>query len=913
MVTRVDKTLRRQDVFFEEKDQALRDDVRTLGAMVGDLIREQNGEELFEMVENARLRAIRRREDNEIPGDELDALIEGLDPKVAAQLIRGFTTYFQMLNTAEKVHRIRRRRDHLRDVVGYQPGGLEDTLQKLKASGMTIDQLQGLFDSLSIEPVFTAHPTESTRRTMLRKEQKIVKHLVDLLNPTMTPQETNVALQNIRLLATTGWQTAEHPSERMTVADELEHVLFFITDVLYRAMPPFYEDIRAAIDRIYGEEGKALEIPNLVHFASWVGGDMDGNPNVNAKTIRATLARQRSLILNLYYGECATLAEKLSQSTDSATFGEGMLDKIEEYRGIFPNAYHAVPARHRDMPYRVFLRLIQQRLQSTYDDDIYPYEHVDQLIADIELVAESLAFNKGLHAGLFAVKRLLRRIRTFGFHMVTLDVRQDAEVHRKVIGECLGEDDWMEMPATERTKRIIEAIESREMAPMTLSTQARKTIAVFQAIAFCRRKYGNRAIGPFIVSMTQGADDILSVLLLAHWGELHNRKGDVPLDVAPLLETVDDLHAGPEILDDVLDTDLYRKHLEQRDNCQTIMIGYSDSNKDGGLASSRWAIQNAQEHLVSSIGNRDIELTLFHGRGGTISRGGSKTHVAVLGAPPGTVNGRLRVTEQGEIINEKYGLRGIALRTLEQTIGSVALATAMPTHRGNDMPDWHEMMDLIADESRKAYRKLIYETPEFYQYFRTATPIDVIERMRIGSRPSSRRSMSGIQDLRAIPWVFSWTQSRFILPGWYGLGTGLKKAVDEFGQDQFNEMFREWFFLRSLIADAEMVIAKSDLGIAELYSMLSGELHDKFFPKILAEFELTRDIILEYTEHESILEGDFTLQRAIALRNPYVDPISFMQVDLLKRWRASNHEDEEIFDALLATVNGIAQGLQNTG
>ncbi|MDJ0793586.1 MAG: phosphoenolpyruvate carboxylase [Woeseiaceae bacterium] len=913
MVTRLDKTLRRQDVFFEEKDQALRDDVRTLGAMVGDLIREQNGEELFEKVESARLRAIRRREDNELPGEELDALIDGLDPKIASQLIRGFTTYFQMVNTAEKVHRIRRRRDHLRDIAGYQPGGLEDTLQKLKASGMTIDELQELLDSLSIEPVFTAHPTESTRRTMLRKEQKIVKHLVDLLNPTMTPQETTVALQNIRLLATTGWQTAEHPSERMTVADELEHVLFFITDVLYRAMPPFYEDIRAALDRIYGEEAKGLEIPNLVHFASWVGGDMDGNPNVNAKTIRATLARQRALILDLYYKECATLGEKLSQSTDSAEFGEGMLDKIEEYRGIFPNAYHAVPARHRDMPYRVFLRLVQQRLQSTYDDDIYPYERVGDLLADIELVAESLAFNKGRHAGLFAVKRLLRRIRTFGFHMVTLDVRQDAEVHRKVVGECLGEDDWMEMAAKDRTERIIEAIESRESAPMTLSTQARKTIAVFQAIAFCRRKYGKRAIGPFIVSMTQGADDILSVLLLAQWGELHNRKGNVPLDVAPLLETVDDLHAGPEILNELLDSELYRKHLERRDNCQTIMIGYSDSNKDGGLASSRWAIQNAQEHLVNAVGSENIELTLFHGRGGTISRGGSKTHVAVLGAPPGTVNGRLRVTEQGEIINEKYGLRGIALRTLEQTTGSVALATAMPKHRGNDMPEWHEMMDLVATESRKAYRKLIYETPEFYQYFRTATPIDVIERMRIGSRPSSRRSMSGIQDLRAIPWVFSWTQSRFILPGWYGLGTGLKKAIDEFGKEQIAEMFREWFFLRSLVADAEMVIAKSDLGIAEFYSKLSGDLHEKFFPLILGEFELTRDIILEYTEHESILEGDFTLQRAIALRNPYVDPISFMQVDLLKRWRASNHEDEEVFDALLATVNGIAQGLQNTG
>jgi phosphoenolpyruvate carboxylase len=913
MSTTVHKPLRRQDITFEEKDQSLRDDVRTLGAMVGELILEQNGEELFELVENSRLRAIRRREGNEKPGEELTSLVKDLDPAVALQLIRGFTTYFQMVNTAEKVHRIRRRRDYLRDVAVYQPGGLEDSLIKIKASGLDIDGLQALLNSMSIEPIFTAHPTESTRRTILRKEQNIVKHLVDMLNPTMTPQETETALQNIRLLATTGWQTAEHPSERMTVADELEHVLFFITDVLYRAMPPFYEDLRAAVNRIYGEDAKRLEIPNIVHFGSWVGGDMDGNPNVNAKTIRATLARQRSLILDLYYRECATIASKLSQSSDCADFSQGMLDKIEEYRGIFPNAYHEVPARHREMPYRVFLRLVQARLQSTYDDDIYPYEKVDQLIADIELIAESLAFNKGQHAGLFIVKRLLRRVRTFGFHMVTLDVRQDAEVHRKVIGECLGEEDWMDRSADERAARIIEAIKSRETAPMTLSTQARKTIAVFQAIAFCRRKYGRRAIGPFIVSMTKGADDILSVLLLAQWGELHNRGGDVPLDVAPLLETVDDLHAGPDILASLLGSEMYRNHLKRRENRQMVMIGYSDSNKDGGLASSRWAIQNAQEMLVNAMDPEDIELTLFHGRGGTISRGGSKTHVSVLGAPAGTVNGHLRVTEQGEIINEKYGLRGIALRTLEQTTGSVALATALPRHRGSDMPEWHNIMDLIAAESRKAYRKLVYETPEFYPYFRAATPIDVIERMRIGSRPSSRRSQSGIEDLRAIPWVFAWTQSRFILPGWYGVGTGLKKAIDEYGEEPFAEMFREWFFLRSMIADVEMVLAKSDLGIAELYSRQAGELHETFFPIIADEFTLTRDTILKYSDHDSILEGDVTLQRAIMLRNPYVDPISFMQVDLLRRWRESDREDAGLFDALLGTVNGIAQALQNTG
>jgi len=913
MDTGLHKSLRRQDIMFEDKDQALRDDVRTLGAMLGDLIREQSGDDLFEFVESARLRAIRRREGNEKPGEELSAHVSGLDPKEALQVIRSFSTYFQMVNTAEKVHRIRRRREYLRDVVHYQPGGLEDTFIKLKASGLSAQGLSDLLQRLAIEPIFTAHPTEPTRRTILRKEQNIVKHLVDMLNPTMTPQETNAALQNIRLLATTGWQTDEHPSEKMTVADELEHVLFFVTDVLYRSIPPFYEDIETAIERIYGDEGKDVKVPSLLRFGSWVGGDMDGNPNVNAKTIRATLARQRSLILDLYYKECAAIGAKLSQSADRVGFSDAMLARIEEYRGVFPNAYHAVPARHRDMPYRVFLRLIQQRLQSTYDDDVFPYEKVEQLIGDIQLIADSLAENNGEQAGLFPVRRLLRRINTFGFHLVTLDIRQDAETHRAVVGECLGEDDWLELPAEERTKKLLDAIRTRESAPMTLSTQARKTISVFQAIAFCRRKYGAKAIGPFIVSMTQGTDDILSVILLSQWGDLHNKRGEVPLDVAPLLETVDDLKNGPAILEELLQTDLYREHLERRKNRQMIMIGYSDSNKDGGLSSARWALQSAQEVLVAAAGKHDIELTLFHGRGGTVSRGGSKTHVAVMGAPPGTVNGRLRVTEQGEIINEKYGLRGIALRTLEQMTGSVALATALPRHHGNDKPEWHAMMDVIADEGRRAYRELIYDTPGFYEYFRTATPIDLIERMRIGSRPSSRRRQSGIEDLRAIPWVFSWTQARFVLPGWYGVGAGLRKAIDEFGEKAFTEMFNQWYFMRSLTADTEMVLAKSDLGVAELYSELSGELHDTFFPTIKAEHEQTQELILQFSDHDSLLEGDVTLQRAIMLRNPYVDPMSLMQVDLLSRWRKSNYEDTDIFDALLASVNGIAQGLQNTG
>ncbi len=907
------KPLRRQDIIFEQKDQALRDDVSTLGRLVGELLKEQGGDALYEFVEDARIRAIRRREGNEQPGKELDRLVRNLDIAFALEVVRSFSTYFQMVNTAEKVHRIRRRREYLRTEGDYQPGGLEDTFIQLKAAGLDLPALQQLLDELLVEPVFTAHPTEPTRRTMLRKEQNIVRWLVEMLNPTMTEQEIKVSIENIKLEVTTGWQTEEHPSERMTVADELEHVLFFVTDVLYRAMPPFYEHVEHAAMRVYGDDAASLRIPLLVRFASWVGGDMDGNPNVNAKTIRSTMARQRSLILDLYYRECAKLSTKLSQSTGRIAVDKAIMLKIEEYTPVFQQAYHAVPARHRDMPYRVYLRLIQQRLQATYDDEAYPYESADELRRDIELIAQSLANNKGQNAGLFAVKRLLRRIETFGFHLVTLDVRQDAMVHREVIGEALGDDQWLARSPEYRLARIGEAIRQREPAPLEPSTRVRKTLAVFHAISFCRRKYGRAAIGPFIVSMTQGADDILSVLLLAQWGELHNRRGEVPLDIAPLLETVDDLERGPEIMQVLLSHDIYRDHVNQRGGKQMVMIGYSDSNKDSGFAAARWALQHAQVELAAAVAAQGVELQLFHGRGGTLSRGGGKTHNAVLAAPPGTVKGRLRVTEQGEIINEKYGLRGIALRTLEQATGAVALVTTLPEYRVDAAPGWQRMMQAIADASRQKYRELVYETPQFYEYFRKATPIDLIERMRIGSRPAARRGGAGVAELRAIPWVFAWTQSRFILPGWYGLGSGLRAAAEHFPAHELSGMCREWYFARLLVNDAERVLAQADLTIACFYSELAGELHERFFPLIRGEFELTRDMLLECTGQEVLLESDTTLQRSIMLRNPYVDPMSLMQVDLLARWRKAEYKDDGLLDALFASVNGIAQGLQNTG
>ncbi|TVQ45849.1 MAG: phosphoenolpyruvate carboxylase [Gammaproteobacteria bacterium] len=903
--------LRREQVVFDAKDEALREDVRVLGTLVGELVREQGGQSLFELVESARRAAIERREVQEGAEARLVGLVDTMKPDTAREFIRAFSTYFQMVNTAERVHRIRRRRHYLNDPDVAQPGSFEHTLRALQAEGVEWDRLQNELGRMRLEPVFTAHPTEPTRRTILRKQQKIVRRMVDLLNPMLTPEERRTHLERIRLEVTTGWQTEEHPNERMSVADELEHVLFFFTDVLYRMIPPFYESLEQALVEVYGREDAA--VPTFLHFASWVGGDMDGNPEVTAKTIRASLARQRALVLNLYHRECAELAQKLSQTEGRIEVNRELRERSRTYAAHFPDAAHDVPARHRDMPYRVLLRLVMARLQSTYDESSFPYEHAEEFLDDIQLIAGSLQQHRGRHAGLFAVQRLIRRIETFGFHMATLDVRQDAAVHRAVIAEGLGEPEFLELSPQARRDRLLRALAGRELPRGALSAQARKLLAVFQAIGFCRRKYGRRAIGAYIVSMTHGSEDVLAALLLARWGELARKTGAVPLDIVPLFETVEDLERGPEIMQELFSLPVYAEHLVQRGHHQMVMVGYSDSNKDGGLAAARWALQKAQQSLVDTLGDAGVELTLFHGRGGTVSRGGGKTHAAVLAAPPGAIRGRLRLTEQGEMVNQKYGLRAIAMRTLEQTWSAVLDRGLHPRSRAAEQTSWHEVMETVADASRERYKKLVYGDHRFADYFRAATPVDVIERMRIGSRPPSRKASASIEDLRAIPWVFSWSQARFELPGWFGLGSGLSAAAERHDEAVLIEMAREWYFLNALVEDVETVLARADMEIAGRYSGLASDLHGRFFPIVRQEFELTLDWVLKLTGQQRLLARDDTLRRSIRLRNPYMDPISFLQVDLLQRWRASGREDEAIFRALMASVNGIAHGLQNTG
>lgn len=901
-----------RSIQFPAKDLPLKEDVSELGGLVGRVLREQCGDEFFALVERARKAAIKGRQLEDHEDQPLDQVIQNLEPGQAAELVRGFSTYFQIVNLAERIHRIRRRREYLRAPQDPQTESIEWSMRALKEHGVTAQALRESLSDLIIEPVFTAHPTEATRRSLLEKQQHIARQLIRNLDPTITLPERRAILAQIRGEITAAWQTEEHPADRISVSDERDNVLFFLTQVLYRVASPYYENLMQSYQDVY-PEAEPLEAPSVLRFSSWVGGDMDGNPNVTAQTIEQSLERHRTAIIHRYHDEVRELSWRLSQSASRIPVDADIVERILFYRELLGDRLSPVHPRHETMFYRRFLRLVAGRLQATLDGHAAAYTGPNEFQSDIQLVADSLALNKGEHAGLFLVNRLLGKIRTFGFHLATLDVRQDSLVYREAIGAGLGVDGWLEKSPSERTQIISDALERGLPAVDVENKSLNDSLDVFSTIRRCRAKFGRKAIGPCVISMAQDTDDVLSVLLLAQWaGFREDGDGHIDLDIAPLFETVDDLRAGPEVMDRLLSHPMYGPHLDQRNRRQMIMIGYSDSNKDGGLVAARWALQQGQRALVNVLSAHRTKVVFFHGRGGSISRGGGKFHQGILAAPHGSVQGRLRVTEQGEIINAKYGLRGIAMRTLEQSTSAVLLATLGPG-RGEFPQDWYDIMDGIAASSRNAYRDLVYDDDNFTRYFRASTPIDVIEKMRIGSRPASRRKGAGVKDLRAIPWVFSWTQSRQVITGWYGVGSGFQQAIEQHGVEFMREMVSESLFLSTLLDDVEMVLAKTDMSIARHYARLADSDVYYIFEKIEAEYARTCDVIYALKGTSSLLEHDTTLRRAIMLRNPYIDPMSFIQVDLLRRWREGGREDEDLLKALLSTVNGIASGLQNTG
>lgn len=891
----------------DPRHQPLRADVRRLGALLGGLLREQGEPWLYDSVEAARRAAIRRRDGDPAAEKELADAMSGLPPDRALEIARAFSAWFQLVNLAERVHRLRR----LRAYGDEAPGGLRRVLGDLHAKGIDTAELERLFDEAVIEPVFTAHPTESVRRTMLVKELRMAAALLERREDVRSPAHEHArALRRVGEELSAAWQTEEHRADQPSVADEREHALFFLTTSLWNAVPAHYRALANALGANYGSEAAALASRPALRFASWIGGDMDGNPSVGPATIRTSLERHVELALELYGREVRELFRRLSQSRTRVAVSADVEARLSAYRERMPDVAGAIPARYHGMPYRELLWLMSARLEAVVEGGEHAYPEPSEFVADLEAIAESLRTHRGAHAGMMGVEDLACRARVFGFHLATLDVRQDALVHRRAVGGVLRDSGFPEREAAERARLISEALgRQRIEPPARLDDETAQSLEVMRAIEQMRGRYGPDAVGMYIISMAQGADDALAVLLLARAAGI----GDdgVPLDVAPLFETVDDLHNAPGTLSELLENETYRRHLDRRGGVQWVMLGYSDSSKTSGLIASRVALQQAQTELVRVAGEAGVELRFFHGRGGTASRGGTKPRQAILAAPRGTLAGHLRVTEQGEIIQAKFGLEGIAERTLELLLAATLERTVLDREPVEE--PGADVFGELAQDARATYRALLEENPDFIPYFRTATPIDVIERLGLGSRPSRRREMRGVEDLRAIPWVFAWTQTRLLLPGWYGAGTALTTAIERHGLAKLRELAGASAFFRTMLTDIEMVLAKAELGIAHRYSALAESEGERMFEHFSEEFERARTTICDVLEVNELLDREPLLQRAIQLRNPYIDPMSFLQVDLLERWRAGGRKDDELLGALFATVHGLARGMQNTG
>jgi len=642
------------------------------------------------------------------------------------------------------------------------------------------------------------------------------------------------------------------------------------------------------------------------------GWGYDANPELNAKTIRETIARHQQLVVNSYYLECQQLSELLSQSASRISITPELQARIEQYSILLSNHHTVAPARQDFMPYRVFLGHIMARLRATYDGKQNHYETAAELLHDIQLIASSLKQHRGRNAGLFNVRRLIRRIRSFGFHLVTLDIRQHADVHREVIAHGLNDAQWLQRSPAQRTLRLCEAIAKDEGVTNALDPNGKRAIWVFETIAHCRHRNGPDAVGPFVVSGTRGADDVLSVLMLARWADTVDRRtGDVAVDVAPLFETVEELESCGEVMTALFASKVYQRHLIGRRNHQFVMLGYSASNKETGIISSQWLLRRAQEVLVKVAQDAKVDLTIFHGRGNTSIRNSGMVETLTRSVPEGAVRSRVRLTEQGELINDKYSLRPIALRVFEQAFNALAMSHAGVRTPEHVKPEWRRVMDLMSEAGGKAYRSLVYDHPRFYDFFRLVTPVDVIEGIQ-RSHAKHRPASTDVATTRAIPWGYAWAQSRYMLPSWFGVGAALRHALEKTDEDLLSAMYGNWYFFQNLIDQVEMGLARADLGIAQHYDKLTGSDFAEIKQTIRDEFALARENVLRLKGCAFLLDAEPTMQRAIRLRNPYLDPLHLMQVDLLGRWRAAGRHDRELHQTLLASINGIGQGLQGS-
>ena len=909
-----------------EATEPMRHDIRLLGAILGDTVREQNGEEVFALVERARVESFRVRR-SEIDRTELARLFDGIDIHRAIPVIRAFTHFALLANVAEDIHRERRRAVHVAAGEPPQNSTLAATYRKLEAAELDADTVAAALRGALVSPVITAHPTETRRRTVFDTQHRITQLMRLRLHGQDETEDGRPVETELRLQILTLWQTALIRLSRLKIQDEIEVGLRYYPAAFFEVIPKVNAEVRDALRARW--PGAELLPEPILRPGSWIGGDRDGNPNVTADVVRLATGSAAYTALGHYFAELTSLEQELSMSARLVKTS----DELQELASGLDE-----PARS-DEPYRRALRVVHARLTATaanildrqpehiLDLGLPPYSTPAELLADLDIIGDSLRRNG---SGLLADDRLARlrdAVDAFGFHLSGLDMRQNSETHEQVVAELLAwagvHADYASLPEPERVEILVGELATRRPLirdDAELSELARKELDIVFAAARAVRVFGAAAVPNYIISMCQSVSDMLeAAILLKEAGLLDVSSEDVyaPVGIVPLFETIDDLQRGSSILESILDLPLYRAMVHARGESQEVMLGYSDSNKDGGYLAANWALYRAELDLVESARKTGIRLRLFHGRGGTVGRGGGPSYDAILAQPPGAVNGSLRLTEQGEVIAAKYAEPRIAHRNLETLLAATLESTLLDVEGlGDAAGPAYEVLDDLAARAQRAYSELVHETPGFVEYFKESTPVSEIGSLNIGSRPTSRKPTTSISDLRAIPWVLAWSQSRVMLPGWYGTGTAFEEwiAGDESRLHVLQDLYAKWPFFATVLSNMAQVLAKADMGLAARYSELVAdpELRQRVFDKILAEHDRTIRMHKLITGHDDLLADNPSLARSVFNRFPYLEPLNHLQVELLRRYR-SGDTDELVQRGILLTMSGLATALRNSG
>ena len=889
----------------------LRADVRKLGDLLGESLVRQEGQELLELVE-----AVRKA----VKDGGGDDLLSTLSIEQSVQLVRAFSTYFNLANVAEQVHRARVLADARAQGGSWMAKAVDKiaAAQSAKVSGheFSTEDVNRWVNELMVRPVFTAHPTEAARRSVLNKLGRVAK----LLDQPSTEAQRNQLAETIDVL----WQTDELRVGRPEPLDEAMNALYYLDDLFKLTIPEVLNDFKNEIKRL------GVDLPldaRPLSFGSWIGGDRDGNPNITASITESAMVLQVGHAIRVTIAAMDELRQMLSVSTRITGVSKSLLDSVEKDLKHIPEFEERFKRLNVQEPYRLKATAIVHRLAFTRNRHASGGEHVahrdynntSELLADLALMRDSLLENRGELMATGLLERTMRTVSAFGLTHATLDVREHSDAHHHTLAFAYG-DDYKSKNHQERFAILSsELASSKKLDFKKCDERAQKTLDTFRAVFDIVKRFGPESIETYIVSMTKGSDDLLAAVVLAKQANLVDLSANTAvIGFAPLLETVAELRAAGEILEALLSDPGYRKIVELRGNLQEIMLGYSDSNKDAGIATSQWEIHRAQRKLRDVAIKHGVKLRLFHGRGGSVGRGGGPTYDALVALPWGSIDGQIKMTEQGEVISDKYALPSLARENIELMLAASLEATVLnraPRQSNESLDKWNSCMDLISENSFSCYRSLI-DHPDLPAYFYASTPVEQLGEMMLGSRPSRRPDAAGgLDSLRAIPWVFGWTQSRQIVPGWFGVGSGLKAAREAGKSDVIQEMLQHWHFFHTFISNVEMTLAKTDLDMARRYveALVPKELHH-FLDVIAAEFKLTCEEILKVTKKDSLLGDQPILARTLQVRDAYLAPLHLLQVNLLERVRDHSGEvDPTLQRALLLTINGVAAGLRNTG